>query len=91
MESSCEGTRPVRTCRPPSVHFGIASQIRAGRAPVLTAVYAAHPDRFVNGIPTPPHLRGSCLDQQAQGGACSDHPLNPCLKLFDGFRPKYYK
>jgi putative transposase len=43
---------------PASVHFGTASAIRAGRALVLANAYAAHPNRFVNGIPTPPQLPG---------------------------------
>jgi hypothetical protein len=28
----------------------------------------------------------SGLDQQAEGGTCSDNPLKPCLKMLDGFR-----
>jgi putative transposase len=43
---------------PASVHFGTASAVRAERALVLDAAYAAHPDRFVNGAPTPPDLPG---------------------------------
>ncbi len=43
---------------PASVHFGTASEIRAGRELVLASAYAAHPDRFVNGMPTPPLLPG---------------------------------
>ena len=43
---------------PASVHFGTAAAVRAERALVLDAAYAAHPDRFVNGAPTPPALPG---------------------------------
>jgi putative transposase len=43
---------------PASVHFGTASAVRAERALVLDAAYAAHPDRFVDGAPTPPDLPG---------------------------------
>jgi putative transposase len=43
---------------PASVHFGTAPEVQAGRATVLASAYAAHPDRFVNGIPTPPRLPG---------------------------------
>jgi putative transposase len=43
---------------PASVHFGTAAAVRAERALVLDAAYAAHPDRFVNGAPTPPDLPG---------------------------------
>ena len=41
---------------PASVHFGTARIIREGRARVLDAAYAAHPERFVNKPPTPPLL-----------------------------------
>jgi len=44
---------------PASVHFGTASEIRAGRALVLASAYEVHPDRVVNGMPTPPQLPGS--------------------------------
>jgi putative transposase len=43
---------------PASVHFGTAVAVRAERGLVLDAAYAAHPDRFVNGAPTPPDLPG---------------------------------
>ena len=38
------------------MHFGTARIIREGRARVLDAAYAAHPERFVNKPPTPPLL-----------------------------------
>lgn len=41
---------------PASVHFGTAATIRQHRGRVLDAAYAAHPERFVNKAPTPPHL-----------------------------------
>jgi len=43
---------------PASVHFGTAAAVRSERAIVLAAAYAAHPERFVNGAPTPPPLPG---------------------------------
>jgi putative transposase len=43
---------------PASVHFGTAAAVRAERAVVLDAAYAAHPERFVNKPPTPPGLPG---------------------------------
>jgi putative transposase len=36
------------------VHYGLADQRVAARAGVLAAAYAAHPDRFVAGVPRPP-------------------------------------
>ena len=41
---------------PASVHYGTAAAIRAARAVVLDAAYAAHPERFVNQPPVPPLL-----------------------------------
>jgi putative transposase len=41
---------------PASVHFGTAADVRAQRATVLDAAYAAHPERFVNQAPIPPPL-----------------------------------
>lgn len=43
---------------PASVHFGTAAVVRAERALVLDAAYAAHPERFVNKRPEPPKLPG---------------------------------
>jgi putative transposase len=43
---------------PASVHLGTAHLVRAERARVLDAVYAAHPERFVNKRPEPPRLPG---------------------------------
>jgi putative transposase len=41
---------------PADVHHGRAEQVRAERAVVLDAAYAAHPERFVRKPPTPPQL-----------------------------------
>jgi putative transposase len=41
---------------PASVHHGRAEQIHADRARVLHAAYAANPERFVRGAPSPPTL-----------------------------------
>lgn len=41
---------------PASVHYGTATDIRAGRARTLDAAYAANPDRFRGRKPTPPKL-----------------------------------
>lgn len=41
---------------PASVHYGTATEIRAQRAQVLDAAYAADPTRFGNRRPTPPKL-----------------------------------
>jgi putative transposase len=41
---------------PADVHHGRAEQVRAERAIVLEAAYAAHPERFVRKPPAPPEL-----------------------------------
>ncbi len=41
---------------PATVHYGHAPKVHAHRQRVLTAAYAAHPERFVRGLPTPPDL-----------------------------------
>jgi putative transposase len=39
---------------PHDVHYGLAGQRVAARAHVLATAYAAHPERFVVGVPRPP-------------------------------------
>ncbi len=41
---------------PAMVHYGHAEAVRAQRAAVLAAAYAAHPERFVRQLPQPPAL-----------------------------------
>jgi putative transposase len=41
---------------PETLHYGHAPDVHAQRAAVLQAVYAAHPERFVNQPPIPPPL-----------------------------------
>ena len=41
---------------PASVYYGTADEIRTCRGHVLDQAYAAHPERFVRGRPTPPPL-----------------------------------
>ena len=41
---------------PAAVHYGAASSLFAQRQQVLRLAYAAHPERFVKGQPTPPAL-----------------------------------
>ncbi len=41
---------------PAVVHYGGAERVRAHRTRVLTAAYATHPERFVNGTPQPAAL-----------------------------------
>ena len=41
---------------PAMVHYGQAPQVQSQRQQVLAAAFAAHPERFVRGLPTPPAL-----------------------------------
>ena len=41
---------------PATVHHGQAEAVRQQRQQVLLVAYAAHPERFVRGVPTPPEL-----------------------------------
>jgi len=41
---------------PAAVHEGRADLMRTARHQVLLTAYAAHPERFVNKPPQPPHL-----------------------------------
>jgi len=41
---------------PEDVHFGLAEGKRERRAEVLAQAYAAHPERFVRGVPSPAEL-----------------------------------
>jgi putative transposase len=41
---------------PETLHYGQAERVLEQRQAVLAAAYAAHPERFVGGIPTPPQV-----------------------------------
>jgi hypothetical protein len=41
---------------PASLHYGQASKIVESRTRALQLAYAAHPERFVSGVPKPPEL-----------------------------------
>jgi putative transposase len=41
---------------PASLHYGQAPKVVASRQRALQSAYAAHPERFVNGVPKPPEL-----------------------------------
>ena len=43
---------------PHDVHYGLAEERRARRAEVLAGAYAAHPERFVRGLPRPAEIPG---------------------------------
>jgi putative transposase len=56
---------------PADVHYGRAELVRARRADVLSAAYAAHPERFVRKPPTPPALPTAVWINQPQEDAAT--------------------
>lgn len=46
----------IRMLTPAMVHYGSAQEVLLQRQEVLDAAYAAHPERFVNGRPSPGQL-----------------------------------
>ena len=57
---------------PQDVHYGLAQQRLAERAVVLTAAYAAHPERFPHGVPTPDTLPQAVWINKPLGCACAE-------------------
>jgi putative transposase len=53
---------------PADVHYGRAELVRAQRAKVLDAAYAAHPERFVRKPPAPPELPTAAWINKPQEG-----------------------
>ena len=51
---------------PATVHYGQAQTVYQKRQQVLHAAYAAHPERFVRGLPTPPELPTAVWINQPQ-------------------------
>jgi putative transposase len=60
---------------PADVHYGRAEQVRAERAAVLEAAYAAHPERFVRKPPAPPKLPTiAWINQPTQEAVSTTNP-----------------
>ena len=57
---------------PHDVHDGLAEQRLAERAAVLAAAYAAHPERFPRGAPTPGTLPGAVWINKPAGCGCGE-------------------
>ena len=76
---------------PEQVHFGNADQVIAGRKSVLREAWAAHPERFVRGVPKPKPLPEAVFIKSSHPfphhtGHCS--LINPveCPIVVDRFR-----
>jgi hypothetical protein len=60
---------------PADVHYGRAEQVRAERAVVLEAAYAAHPERFVRKPPAPPKLpTAAWINQPTEEAVSTTNP-----------------
>lgn len=57
---------------PHDVHYGLAEQRLATRARVLAAAYAAHPERFPRGMPSPGHVPSAVWINKPAGSGCAD-------------------
>jgi len=61
---------------PHDVHYGLAEQRLAERAAVLAAAYAAHPERFPHGVPTPGTLPPAVwINKPAERGTAPETDL----------------
>jgi putative transposase len=60
---------------PAVVHYGVAAAVREQRQHVLTAAYAAHPERFVKGRPHPADLpQAVWINPPAKKSTAQDAP-----------------
>lgn len=74
---------------PHDVHYGLAEQRLAERAVVLAAAYAAHPERFPRGVPTPGKLAEAVwINKPLSCGCAEENVLAGCRRGDDLERPK---
>lgn len=59
---------------PHDVHFGRAPQRLAGRAAVLAAAYATHPERFPRGLPAPGRVPTAVWINKPADCPCAEEP-----------------
>ncbi len=57
---------------PETLHYGLADEVRAARAAVLKAAYAAHPERFVRQMPVPPIVPEAAWINQPKPASVSE-------------------
>jgi putative transposase len=63
---------------PATVHYGQVESVNERRQQALDAAYAAHPERFVGGRPTPPQLpKEVWINQPKQAHDEAAHPAGP--------------
>ncbi|MBI2501936.1 MAG: IS3 family transposase, partial [Candidatus Latescibacteria bacterium] len=64
---------------PATVHYRQANGIQAQRQQVLQAAYAAHPERFVRGLPTVPQLPPAVWINKPENGRLSPREATALL------------
>ena len=74
---------------PHDVHYGLAEHRLAERARVLAAAYAAHPERFPRGVPTPGRLPEAVWINKPAACACAEKTeLAGCPRSDDREAPR---
>lgn len=64
---------------PAAVHYGLAEKVYERRRQVLAAAYAAHPERFVHGQPTPTRWPAEVWINPPQSSHKVSHLVGPAL------------
>lgn len=74
---------------PHDVHYGLAQERLAHRARVLAAAYAAHPERFPRGMPTPGTLAAAVwINKPVRCGCAGESGLAGCCRSDELEGPK---
>ena len=69
---------------PHDVHYSLAEQRLANRAAVLAAAYAAHPERFPHGVPTPGTLlQAVWINKPLECGCAENNEFAECRRSDD--------
>lgn len=69
---------------PHDVHYGLAEERLAERAVVLAAAYAAHPERFPHGMPTPGRPPEAVwINKPTECGCEEKNELGECSRIDD--------
>ncbi len=75
---------------PHEVHYGLAAKRLEARARVLSAAYAAHPERFVRGVPRPAALPTEVwINRPKTALAQPDHDSEPEVVMNFAFTAPY--
>jgi hypothetical protein len=77
--------RPAFEDESPVVHYEVAASVREQRQHVLAAAYAAHPERFVKGLPHPADLpRAVWINPPAKKSTAQYAPGSTIATMHEG-------